>query len=257
MATKKKIELVDWYKKIPERFLLKQHNPYYNIHHIKIPMRMLICGSSGSGKTLTLLNLLHNMPETYETVTIITKNKDEPLYNYLDEKYDKKGVKIQEIDKDGLPDLDKFDKTQQHLMVMDDLVGEKNQKPMEQFFLRARKKNVNLIYISQSYYAVPKMIRNNLTYLIIKQVSSMKNLLMISREYDLGIDKQTLTDMYKDATKDKKGFLMIDLDGDQNKKFRKNFDEYYDCCSSDDEDEASPRVAEGVSSADSAGKSGH
>jgi len=236
--TKKKIEMVDWYKKIPERFLTKSHNPHYEIHHIKIPFRMLICGSSGSGKTQTLLNLIHNMPDTFESITITTKNKDEPLYNFLDERYGKKGIKVQEIDKDGLPDLDKFDKTQQHLLVMDDLVGEKNQKPMEQFFIRARKKNCSLIYISQSYYAVPKMIRNNLTYLIIKQVSSMKNLLMISREYDLGIDKKQLTSMYNDATKDKKGFLLIDLEGDPNKKFRKNFDEYYDCCSEDEEEEA-------------------
>jgi hypothetical protein len=235
--TKKKIEMVDWYKKIPERFLTKSHNPHYEVHHIKIPFRMLIIGSSGSGKTQTLLNLIYNMPDTFESIIITTKNKDEPLYNFLDEKYEKKGVKVQEIDKDGLPDLDKFDKTQQHLLVMDDLVGEKNQRPMEQFFIRARKKNCSLIYISQSYYAVPKMIRNNLTYLIIKQVSSMKNLLMISREYDLGIDKKGLTQMYNDATKDKKGFLLIDLEGDPNKRFRKNFDEYYDCCSDDEEED--------------------
>ena len=110
---------------------------------------------------------------------------------------------------------------------MDDLVGEKNQKPMEQFFLRARKKNCSLVYISQSYYAVPKMIRNNLTYLIIKQISSMKNLTMIAREYDLGMDKKTLEKIYKNATSTKQGFLMIDLEADQTKRFRKNFDELY------------------------------
>jgi hypothetical protein len=111
---------------------------------------------------------------------------------------------------------------------MDDLVGEKNQRPMEQFFLRARKKNCSMIYISQSYYAVPKMIRNNLTYLIIKQVSSMKNLTMIAREYDLGMTKEQLTDMYKDATADKKNFLLIDLEGDHNQRFRKGLSEYYE-----------------------------
>ena len=124
--------------------------------------------------------------------------------------------------------LDKLDKTQQNLIVMDDLVGEKNQRPMEQFFLRARKKNCSMVYISQSYYAVPKMIRNNLTYLIIKQVSSMKNLTMIAREYDLGMDKKKLTQMYNDATADKQNFLLIDLDGDPKQRFRKGFNEYYE-----------------------------
>jgi type IV secretory pathway VirB4 component len=224
----KKAELIDWYKKIPERFLLKSHNPYYDVHKIKLPFRMIICGSSGSGKTQTLMSLIYNMPDTFENIFIATKNKDEPLYNYVEEKLGKKGLKIYEIDKDGLPDLDKLDKTQQTLIVMDDLVGEKNQKPMEQYFLRARKKNASLVYITQSYYAVPKMIRNNMTYLIIKQISSMKNLTMIAREFDLGLSKDTLTSMYKDATADKQNFLMMDLEGDPKDKFRKGFNDYYE-----------------------------
>lgn len=224
--------LIDWYKKIPEKFLLKSHNPHYDKHHIKLPFRLLICGSSGSGKTQTLLSLLYNMPNTFENIFITTKNKDEPLYNYLEEKLGKKGLKITEgIDK--LPDLDKLDKETQTLIVMDDLVGEKNQKPMEDYFLRARKKNCSLVYITQSYYAVPKMIRNNLTYLIIKQVSSMKNLTMIAREYDLGLEKKKLMDMYKDATADKQNFLLLDLDGDPTQRFRKGFNDYYDLSGED------------------------
>jgi hypothetical protein len=224
----KKAELIDWYKKIPERFLVKSHNPNYEVHRIKLPFRMIICGSSGSGKTQTLMSLIYNMPDTFENIFVVTKNKDEPLYNYVEEKLGKKGLKMMEIDKDGLPDLDKLDKTQQTLIVMDDLVGEKNQKPMEQYFLRARKKNASLVYITQSYYAVPKMIRNNMTYLIIKQISSMKNLTMIAREFDLGLPKQVLTDMYKDATADKQNFLMMDLEGDPKDKFRKGFNEIYE-----------------------------
>ena len=226
---KKKPVIINWYEKIPKKFLPKQHNPYYDIHHIKLPFRMLITGSSGSGKTQTLLSLLHNMPRTFEKIIITTKNKDEPLYNWLEDKFEKDpNFEMREIDKDGLPDLDKFDKEQNNLLVMDDLVGEKNQKPMEQFFLRARKKGCSLVYITQSYYAVPRMIRSNLTYLIIKQVSSMKNLTMIMREYDLGIDRTQLIDMYKQATEQKAGFLMIDLEGDEGKKFRKDFDGYFD-----------------------------
>jgi ABC-type dipeptide/oligopeptide/nickel transport system ATPase component len=189
---------------------------------------MLITGASGSGKTQTLMSLIYNMPNTFENIFITTKNKDEPLYNYVDEKYGKQGVKITEIDKDGLPDLDKLDKTQQNLIVFDDLVGEKNQKPMEQYFLRARKKNASMIYITQSYYAVPKMIRNNLSYLIIKQIASMKNLTMICREYDLGVDKKALIQIYNEATKEKKDFLLIDLEGDKEERFRKNLDEIFE-----------------------------
>jgi hypothetical protein len=224
----KKAEIVDWYKKIPKKFLLKTHNPHFDVHHIKLPFRMIIAGNSGSGKTQTLLNLLYNMPDTFEKIFVVTKNKDEPLYNYLEDKLGKEGLSIKE-GLSELPDLDSLDKTQNNLIVLDDLVNEplKQQRPIADYFIRARKKNCSIIYISQSFYAVPKLIRDNISYLIIKQVSSMKNLTMIARECSLGIDKSQLKKIYDDATKVKQDFLMIDLEGDKDERFRKNFDEIY------------------------------
>lgn len=126
------------------------------------------------------------------------------------------------------PNLDDFDKNDQTLIVMDDLVLEKNQTGLEQYFIRARKLNCSLIYISQSYYRVPKVIRQNLNYLIIKQLSSLKDLHRIMSEYSLGVDKEELDAMYKDATKDKKDFLLVDMDGEMKDRFRKNFNDIYD-----------------------------
>jgi ABC-type dipeptide/oligopeptide/nickel transport system ATPase component len=224
----KKAEIVDWYKKIPKKFLLKSHNPHFETHHIKLPFRMIIAGNSGSGKTQTLLNLLYNMPDTFEKIFIITKNKDEPLYNYLEDKLGKEGLTIKE-GLTELPDVDSLDKEQNNLIVLDDLVNEplKQQRPVADFFIRARKKNASIIYISQSFYAVPKLIRDNINYLIIKQVSSMKNLTMICRECSLGIEKKELKKIYDDATQKKQDFLLIDLEGDKDERFRKNFDEIY------------------------------
>ena len=224
----KKAEIVDWYKKIPKKFLLKSHNPHFDTHHIKLPFRMIIVGNSGSGKTQTLLNLIYNMPDTFEKIFIVTKNKDEPLYNYLEDKLGKEGLSIKEGISE-LPDVDSLDKEQNNLIVLDDLVNEpaKQQRPVCDYFIRARKKNCSIIYISQSFYAVPKLIRDNISYLIIKQVSSMKNLTMICRECSLGIDKKQLKEIYDDATKSKQDFLLIDLEGDKDERFRKNFDEIY------------------------------
>ena len=230
-----KHEIINWYEKIPSKFIVKSHNPHIKIHNIKLPFRMLICGSSGSGKTNTLLNLMHIMPDTFEHIYIVVKCSDEPLYNFLKEKLEKVSFKITE-GVESLPVLDKLDKESQTLIIMDDLVGEKNQSQMTDYFLRARKKNASLVYITQSYYQVPKMIRNNLTYLIIKQISSMRNLAMIAREYETGMDKNELISIYKQATKSKFDFLMIDLEGDDDKKFRRNFDEYY-CIPDDSDDE--------------------
>ena len=84
------------------------------------------------------------------------------------------------------------------------------------------------IQFSQSYYQVPKLIRDNINYLIIKSVSSMKNLTMIIKECSLGIDKKQLKEIYDDATKSKMSFLLIDLDGEKEYRFRCNFDSYYE-----------------------------
>ena len=40
-----------------------------------------------------------------------------------------------------------------------DLVLERNIKSSEEYFIRARKQNASLVYISQSYFAVPPIIR--------------------------------------------------------------------------------------------------
>ena len=82
---KQTAEIVDWYKKIPKKYLTKSHNPNFEIHGIKIPFRMLIIGGSGAGKTSTFLTILHNFQSTFQNIHIITKNKNEPLYNYLED----------------------------------------------------------------------------------------------------------------------------------------------------------------------------
>jgi hypothetical protein len=221
---KKKVEYINFYeKKDVKKFLLNKHNPNYDLHHIVMPFRMLIIGSSGSGKTHCFVNLLHNFGKTFQNIHIITKNKDEPLYNYLNEKLGKKGLVISE-GISSLPDLDDYDKDEQSLIVLDDLVLEKNQKKISDYYIRCRKLNISVIYISQDYYSVDKMIRRNLNYLIIKQVSSLRDLRLIMSEYSIGIDKDMMEKVYKYATNDRSKFLMIDME-DRNYRFRKGLDE--------------------------------
>jgi ABC-type dipeptide/oligopeptide/nickel transport system ATPase component len=220
-------ELKDWYKEMPKKYLLKQHNPNFDKHGLKLPFRMLIVGNSGAGKTQTLLNIIYNMGSTFQNIIVITKNKDEPLYNYMEDKMGEQGLQILE-GIDNAPDLDSLDKEEQTLIVLDDLVLEKNQSALEEYFIRARKLNCSLIYISQSYYRVPRIIRQNLNYLVIKQLSSLKDLYRIMSEYSLGVEKPQLADMYKSSTASKQDFLLIDMDTDPTNRFRKNFNEIFD-----------------------------
>ena len=219
--------MVDYYKVMPRKFLLQSHKPNFKDHKLNLPFRMLIIGGSGAGKTQTLMNLIRVMNGTFNNIHIITKNKDEPLYNYLESKVDT-GLSITE-GIDSAPNLDEFDKKEQSLIVMDDLVLEKNQKQLEQYFIRARKLNCSLVYLSQSYFGEPKMIRMNLNYLIIKRLNTLQDLFRMMREYSLGVSKDALVDLYQHSIQEnKQDFLLVDLDSEPKDRFRFNFLDVYD-----------------------------
>jgi len=214
-----------------KKYMKDTHNPHYKIHGIKVPFRMLIIGASGTGKTSTLLNLIKVMSNTFNRICIITKDKQEPLYQYLfDATGGKKGnVTIENFDEKGLPDLKEFNSETNSLIVMDDLVNqsEKEQKPIAEYYIRARKKGVSLVYISQSFFAIPKMIRNNVNYIILKQVASQRNLTMILKDFSLGITREKAMEMYKDATSEFTSFLLLDLDK-PSAPFRKGWSHIYE-----------------------------
>jgi hypothetical protein len=72
------------------------------------------------------------------------------------------------------------------------------------------------------------MIRQNLNYLIIKRLNTLQDLFRIMREYSLGVEKNTLQNIYEDSIKDnKQDFLLVDLDAEPKDRFRKNWDDIY------------------------------
>lgn len=217
MPSKKKDEIINFYSKIPN----SKEKKYESNAGLKPPFRLLIVGSSGSGKTNTLINLIYNMPNYFHTITICTKNADEPLYQYLKKKLDDSVSLCEGLDE--IPPLDSYDKSVPHLVVFDDMVLERNQDAMIEYFVRARKLNISTVYISQSYFRVPKTIRANINYLILKKISSNRDLSMILTDYSLGVSKEELYKVYKYATKEMFSFLLVDLEADENEKFRKNW----------------------------------
>jgi len=129
--------MVDYYQVMPKKFLLKSHNPNFKDHKLNLPFRMLIIGGSGAGKTQTLMNLIRVMNGTFNNIHIITKNKKEPLYEYLESKVDN-GLTITE-GIESAPNLDEFDKKEQTLIVMDDLVLEKKSETIGTIFHKSKK----------------------------------------------------------------------------------------------------------------------
>jgi ABC-type lipoprotein export system ATPase subunit len=103
-------KIMNMYEKIPKDLLDKVENPNFHLHNLKIPFRMCVVAPSGSGKSNFLVNLITMFScgekGTFQDITIITRNKDEPLYKYLISKCDQIQIK------EGLsntPQLDKMD----------------------------------------------------------------------------------------------------------------------------------------------------
>jgi hypothetical protein len=211
------------YKKIPKNLLPKYNNPNFNNHKLKVPFRIVVVGASGSGKTNVAVEIMRRMDETFNDITIITKNADEPIYNYLKTKMTPEELTILE-GIESIPDLEDFDPEDQHLVIFDDLVLEKNQKKIEEYFIRGRKRNISMMYLTQSYYKTPRPIRLNSNYLILKKLASKRDLNTILSEVNIGLKKEELLKIYKDCVEgDFTNFMLIDIDAPNEEKFRKNF----------------------------------
>jgi len=221
--------MINFYKVMPKDMIVEAKNPNYHLHRFKLPFRAVVVAPSGSGKTNWLINFIHlccqGCDGTFADISIITRNKNEPLYDYLTTKSDQ--ISIRE-GLSNLPPLDKFDKKENHLVVLDDLVLSKDLSPVENYYIRARKLNVSVIFISQSYFLIPKIIRNNCSYLILLKLSGDREVNLILKESGLGLDKEQLLKMYLEATKFKFSPLIIDKEEEPHSRFRKSFLEILD-----------------------------
>ena len=229
MSKKASSEIVNFYEHIPKKYLDESDNPNHKHHNISLPFRMCVVAPSGSGKTNFLLNLIKvfSMGEgTFSDISIITQNKDEPLYNYLEGEFEQ--IKIKE-GMSSTPKLDDMDKKYNHLVVWDDLVLTKSLDAVANYYMRARKKNTSVIFLSQSYYDIPTFIRKNSNYLVILDLGgSKREITAIMNEWSGELLPYQLRAIYKDATSEHMRPLIIQGGkSEPNKKYRKSWLDYY------------------------------
>ena len=79
------------------------------------------------------------------------------------------------------------------LIVFDDIIADimnnKNfQAIMKELFIRCRKLNISLVFITQSYFSVPKDIRSNTTHYFIMKINKKRELknIAINHSGDIG-----------------------------------------------------------------------
>ena len=216
-----------------------EHNskwPYIPDH----PYRILIIGASGSGKTNALLNLMNNQPDI-DKIYLYAKDPYEANYQYLINKREKVGLDhfddpkafieysndMQDVHK-NINDYNPR-KNRKVLIVFDDMIADMiNNKKLDsivtEFFIRGRKLNISIAFITQSYFKVPKNVRLNSTHFFIMKIPSKRELQQIVLNHSSDIDFKDFIKIYKKYTKELYSFLVTDttLPSNDPLKFRKN-----------------------------------
>ena len=95
-------------------------------------------------------------------------------------------------------------------MIADIMTNKKFQAIIKELFIRCRKLNISLVFITQSYFSVPKDVRLNPTHYLIMKINNKRELENISINHSADIDYQDFKKIYKGCTKELYNFLTID-----------------------------------------------
>ena len=210
--------------------------PYIPDH----PYRILITGGSGSGKTNALLNLINKQPDI-DKIYLYAKDPYEAKYQFLINKRESIGLKhfndpkafieysndMQNVYKN----IDEYNpgKNRKILIVFDDMIADtinnkKLNSIMTELFIRGKKLNISLVFITWSYFNVPKDVRLNSTYFFIMKIPKKRELQQIALNHSSDIHFKDSIKIYKKSTAEPCSFLPNDatLASDNPLGFRKN-----------------------------------
>ena len=216
-----------------------EHNskwPYILDH----PYRILIISGSGSGKTNALLNLIKNQPDI-DKIYLYAKDLYEKKNQYLINKREKVGLSLFNDPKafmeysndmqDVYKNIEDYNPIKKHkvLIIFDDMIAvminnDKLNPIVMQLFIRGRKLNISIVFITQSYFKVPKDVRLNSTHFIIMKIPNKRELQQIVLNHSSDIDFKDFMNIYNKSTKEPYCFLVNDttLPSDNPLRFRKN-----------------------------------
>ena len=180
-----------------------QHNskwPYIPDHLYRI----LIVGGFGSGKTNALLNLINNQPDI-DKIYLDAKDPYEAKYQYLINKREKVGldhfddhkafIEYSNDMQDVYKNIEDYNlgKKRKVLITFDDMIADMiNNKKLNpivtELFIRGRKLNISIVFITQSYFKAPKDVRLNSTYFFIMKIPNKRELQQIALNHSSDID---------------------------------------------------------------------
>ena len=120
------------------------------------------------------------------------------------------------------------------LIVLDDMIvdminNKKLNPVVTELFIRGRKLNISIAFITQSYFKVRKDVRLNSTHFFITRILNKRELQQIALNHSFDIDFKDFIKIYKKCTAEPYSFLVNDttLPLDDPLRFRKNLLDKY------------------------------
>ena len=166
---------------------------------------MLIIGVSESGKSNELLDLIKEQDSDIliDKIYLYAKHLKEAKYQFLIKKREGAGLKYLNDPQafteysnamDVYNNIDDYKPTRirKNLIVFDDMIAgimtnKSLQATIKEFFIRCRKLNISLVFITQSYFSVPKEVRLNSTHYLIMTIYNKGELQQISIDHSTDI----------------------------------------------------------------------
>ena len=95
-------------------------------------------------------------------------------------------------------------------MIADIMTNKKFQAIIKELFITCRKVSISLVFITQSYFSVPKDVRLNSTHYLIMKINSRKELENIAINHSADVDYYDFVSIYRECTRKPNSFLTID-----------------------------------------------
>ena len=108
-----------------------------------------------------------------------------------------------------------FDKEHKILIVFDDMIADminnkKLNSTVTELFIRGRKLNIPLVFITQSYFKVPKDVGLNSTHFVIMKIPNKRELQQIPLNLSSDTNTKDFTEIHKKCTAEPYSFLLSD-----------------------------------------------
>ena len=109
------------------------------------------------------------------------------------------------------------------LIVFDDMIADMiNNKILNsivtELFIRGRKLNISLVFITQSYFKVPKDVRLNTSHIFIAKISNKKELQQIDINHSSDVNTKDFPNIFRNYTAEPYSFFVIDTTLPSNNK---------------------------------------